>query len=175
MDGLLFYHKLAHYSFGVSPLALWLKPHMVPEILDIPISASMLLSKPKNYVDFEHHVASVKERKTKKQKERLAREKILLDLMEKSEDAKEGMERCLTDDDQKCMVLSSKHDEGSDVAGDGDQGTMDDASDETGAMIIASDEQSDMIIASEEQGTSANKDCTLIYARAGHEHDPGTV
>ena len=84
-------------------------------------------------------------------------------------------ERCMTDDDQKCMILSSEHDEGSDMAGDGEQGTMDDASDETGAMIIASDEQSDVIIASDEQGTSANKDCTLICANVGHEHDPETV
>lgn len=37
-DGLLFYHKETHYIPGHTPLVLWLKPYMLPEILDIPVS-----------------------------------------------------------------------------------------------------------------------------------------
>ncbi|CAH1253020.1 SNUPN [Branchiostoma lanceolatum] len=36
VDGLLFYHKRTHYTFGCSPLVGWLKPHMLPDILGIP-------------------------------------------------------------------------------------------------------------------------------------------
>ncbi|XP_035667096.1 snurportin-1-like [Branchiostoma floridae] len=36
VDGLLFFHKRTHYTFGSSPLVGWLKPHMLPDILGIP-------------------------------------------------------------------------------------------------------------------------------------------
>ena len=32
-DGLLFWAKRAHYTPGVTPLTLWLKPHMLPKLL----------------------------------------------------------------------------------------------------------------------------------------------
>ena len=35
VDGLLFYHKRTHYTFGTTPLVTWLKPPMVKEILNI--------------------------------------------------------------------------------------------------------------------------------------------
>ena len=35
VDGLLFYHKRTHYTFGTTPLVTWLKPYMVKEIFGI--------------------------------------------------------------------------------------------------------------------------------------------
>lgn len=46
LDGLLFYHKKAHYHEGVSPLVGWLKPYMVPEILGIAVSPHYLEKQP---------------------------------------------------------------------------------------------------------------------------------
>ncbi len=42
VDGLLFFHKEAHYILGRSPLALWLKPHMVTDLLGVPVSQEFL-------------------------------------------------------------------------------------------------------------------------------------
>lgn len=46
VDGLLFFHKEGHYFRGHSPIVLWLKPHMVPEILKIPVSDEFLACVP---------------------------------------------------------------------------------------------------------------------------------
>eukprot|EP00794_Sanderia_malayensis_P010156 gene10156-11193_t len=37
VDGVLFYHKRAHYSPGRTPLVAWLKPYMVPQILGVEL------------------------------------------------------------------------------------------------------------------------------------------
>jgi len=37
LDGLLFFHKMSHYTPGVTPLVNWLKPHMLSDILNIHI------------------------------------------------------------------------------------------------------------------------------------------
>lgn len=42
IDGLLFFHKQSHYHLGRSPLVLWLKPHMVPEIIGIGVCQEFL-------------------------------------------------------------------------------------------------------------------------------------
>ena len=42
VDGLLFIHKRVHYTTGMSPLAVWLKPHMVPNVLGITVSQQFL-------------------------------------------------------------------------------------------------------------------------------------
>ena len=46
VDGLLFLHKKAHYTPGMSPLSVWLKPHMVPDLLSVPVSQAFLDSTP---------------------------------------------------------------------------------------------------------------------------------
>lgn len=46
VDGLLFFHKQGHYVRKLSPLCTWLKPHMVPEILRVPVSQGFLDSAP---------------------------------------------------------------------------------------------------------------------------------
>ena len=44
VDGLLFIHKESHYYIGPSPLATWLKPKMLPDILKWPVSEEFLSS-----------------------------------------------------------------------------------------------------------------------------------
>lgn len=44
VDGLLFIHKRSHYVIGPSPLAAWLKPNMLPDILKWPVSDEFLNS-----------------------------------------------------------------------------------------------------------------------------------
>ena len=46
VDGLLFIHKEAHYTVGCTPLATWLKPHMIPEVLKISVSDDFLSCAP---------------------------------------------------------------------------------------------------------------------------------
>ena len=47
VDGLLFFHRQCHYRSGSSPLAVWLKPHMVPDILGVPVSDEFLACSPR--------------------------------------------------------------------------------------------------------------------------------
>ncbi|XP_060115900.1 snurportin-1 [Heteronotia binoei] len=46
VDGLLFYHRQAHYIPGCTPLIGWLRPYMVSDILGISVPASPLTTKP---------------------------------------------------------------------------------------------------------------------------------
>lgn len=71
LDGLLFYHKQGHYFFGPTPLVLWLKPYMVPEIIGSDVSADHMSKKPSDYVSFSVHVDKVIAEKEHREKERL--------------------------------------------------------------------------------------------------------
>lgn len=53
LDGLLFYHKRAHYISGETPLVGWLFPYMVNEVLgaEITVNQIYLDEKPKDYID----------------------------------------------------------------------------------------------------------------------------
>jgi len=51
----------------MSPLVMWLKPFMLPEILGICVP-SPLDEKPEDYINFEHHVNSVMEKNNKNSK-----------------------------------------------------------------------------------------------------------
>ncbi|XP_052276684.1 uncharacterized protein LOC127875954 isoform X2 [Dreissena polymorpha] len=68
-DGCLFYHRQAHYTFGRSPLVIWLKPYMVPEMLGIPVPDSMTTEKPANYTTYEQHLTQVKETRERQERE----------------------------------------------------------------------------------------------------------
>lgn len=46
VDGLLFIHKECRYIIGRTPLAAWLKPHMIPDILGIPVCPKFLACSP---------------------------------------------------------------------------------------------------------------------------------
>ncbi|KAL0851281.1 hypothetical protein ABMA28_007114 [Loxostege sticticalis] len=68
LDGLLFYHKRAHYMSGQTPLVGWLFPYMVPEVLgaDITVHELYLELKPKDYVDQATFIKSFDEKLAKK-------------------------------------------------------------------------------------------------------------
>ena len=63
LDGLLFYHKQTCYTFGSTPLVLWLKAYMLPEILGVPVPDQLMAQKPPSYSDFDSHVTEVQQRK----------------------------------------------------------------------------------------------------------------
>ncbi|XP_059046902.1 snurportin-1 isoform X1 [Achroia grisella] len=52
IDGLLFYHKRAHYVAGETPLVGWLFPYMVQEVLgsEITVNIKYIIEKPLGYV-----------------------------------------------------------------------------------------------------------------------------
>ncbi|CAF0948263.1 unnamed protein product [Brachionus calyciflorus] len=51
LDGVLFYHKETHYESGCTPLVGWLKPYMIPEILNIQMPEWVLNQAPSDYVN----------------------------------------------------------------------------------------------------------------------------
>ncbi|XP_032668955.1 snurportin-1 [Odontomachus brunneus] len=55
LDGLLFYHRNGYYKFGRSPLVVWLKPFMLPEVLGIFVP-SPHDEKPDGYIDYKHYI-----------------------------------------------------------------------------------------------------------------------
>lgn len=76
VDGILFYHSEAFYTPGSTPLVVWLKPFMVPEILRIQISDGYMDTRPSFYVDMNQYIDDYenkekqKKRKIKKNKKR---------------------------------------------------------------------------------------------------------
>ena len=46
VDGLLFYHKRTHYTFGCTPLVTWLKVYMIKKILNIDPPQNFLADAP---------------------------------------------------------------------------------------------------------------------------------
>ncbi|KAK6179110.1 hypothetical protein SNE40_011542 [Patella caerulea] len=63
IDGLLFFHKRSHYIIGSTPLVVWLKPYMVPEIIGIPIPQQIMKKIPASYVNYKTHIEEVKNTK----------------------------------------------------------------------------------------------------------------
>lgn len=70
LDGINFYHAQSLYTPGDSPLVLWLKPFMIPEILQKPVHELLAqLHKPSNYVNlFEYTLGLKKNCKKNKNK-----------------------------------------------------------------------------------------------------------
>ncbi|KAL8602313.1 hypothetical protein ACOMHN_022826 [Nucella lapillus] len=65
MDGVLFYHKRAHYMFGSSPLVVWLKPYMLTEILGVSVPEHHMTHRPPTYTTYASHMEQVGANKTK--------------------------------------------------------------------------------------------------------------
>lgn len=75
VDGILFYHKDGLYMPGSTPLVIWLKPFMLPEIFcdTITIANEYLSDVPIDYVDMMDYISKFDERQLRtlqKQKER---------------------------------------------------------------------------------------------------------
>jgi len=87
----LFYHKRTHYTFGPSPLVVWLKAYMLPEILGIAVPAELLALAPGTYSGFSAHAETVRQKK-------LDREQRIADGKTMSHGhADNGQVRCDTD------------------------------------------------------------------------------
>ncbi|XP_067013726.1 snurportin-1 [Anabrus simplex] len=67
LDGLLFYHSQCHYHCGTTPLVGWLKPFMLPDILNIPVAQEYMAMKPEGYKNLiEHAEQQIQALKSKK-------------------------------------------------------------------------------------------------------------
>ncbi|XP_077296541.1 snurportin-1 [Arctopsyche grandis] len=68
VDGFLFYHKQAHYIGGATPLAGWIYPYMVNEVLgpDILVHEEYLKMRPDNYVDKDSFIKAFEEKQSLK-------------------------------------------------------------------------------------------------------------
>jgi len=70
LDGINFYYPEGLYTTGESPLVLWLKPFLIPEVLQKPVHDLLaLLHKPPNYMNLFEYVHSLK-KKVKKFKKK---------------------------------------------------------------------------------------------------------
>ncbi|CAB3376085.1 Hypothetical predicted protein [Cloeon dipterum] len=76
LDGVLFYHKEAHYSAGVTPLVVWLLPFMIPEVLGISVNEE-LAQQPESYPGHLEYIAEYK--KKRKEKRRRGRKSVEMD------------------------------------------------------------------------------------------------
>lgn len=56
LDGVLFYHKEAHYEAGCTPLVGWLKPYMIPEILNVSMPELILNQAPSDYINVRNSI-----------------------------------------------------------------------------------------------------------------------
>lgn len=62
-DGIVFYHKKSHYSFGKTPLSGWLASYMLTEILHIDVPPEHLFKKPKDYTNVHEYMQNLKTKK----------------------------------------------------------------------------------------------------------------
>lgn len=70
VDGILFYHKRAHYHPGNTPLVGWLKVYMIPEIIGMDVPAEFLCNVPK-----VHKLTLLKENQKFRERSKLNGEK----------------------------------------------------------------------------------------------------
>lgn len=66
LDGFLFYHKEASYTFGTTPLVGWLFAFMVPEVLDFPVNSEYMKQKPEGYTHYLRYIIDFDEALAKK-------------------------------------------------------------------------------------------------------------
>ncbi|XP_047510636.1 snurportin-1 isoform X2 [Pieris napi] len=68
LDGLLFYHRQAHYFAGQTPLVGWLFPYMVNEVLgqDITVSSEYLAGTPEDYTNQSDFISRFEEKLKKR-------------------------------------------------------------------------------------------------------------
>ncbi|XP_015510423.1 snurportin-1 [Neodiprion lecontei] len=55
LDGLLFYHREAHYTHGRTPLVNWLKPFMLSDVFGLQFPPD-IYEKPPDYVDIKSYI-----------------------------------------------------------------------------------------------------------------------
>lgn len=66
LDGINFYYPESLYTSGETPLVLWLKPFMIPDILQRPVNDLLAqLHKPSNYVNIIEYCQGFKKKPKK--------------------------------------------------------------------------------------------------------------
>ena len=83
IDGILFYHKQAHYNSGNTPLVGWLKVYMIPEIIGVNVPGKFLQNVPK-----VHKLTLEKENERFREKGRMKRNEMEVDEGSKKEGQK---------------------------------------------------------------------------------------
>lgn len=63
LDGFLFYHKDASYSYGESPLVLWLYSFMIEELLPMFNVHEFYNKKPENYSNYLQFIHDFEEKR----------------------------------------------------------------------------------------------------------------
>jgi snurportin-1 len=71
LDGINFYYPQSLYTPGESPLVLWLKPFMIPDVLRRPVN-DQLVVKPPNYVNIFEFSQSLKKKNKRNKKKKNA-------------------------------------------------------------------------------------------------------
>uniref|UniRef100_A0A6P7GT45 Snurportin-1-like n=1 Tax=Diabrotica virgifera virgifera TaxID=50390 RepID=A0A6P7GT45_DIAVI len=69
-DGVVFYHKESEYTFGDTPLAMWLNSFMLPEKLGTDIPEIYRKQIPTCYINAEHYIKNMELFKRQKWEER---------------------------------------------------------------------------------------------------------
>lgn len=73
LDGINFYYPESLYTPGETPLVLWLKPFMIPDVLQRPVNDHLAqLHKPPNYVNVFEYSQSLKKKNKKSRKKKNA-------------------------------------------------------------------------------------------------------
>lgn len=72
-DGLLFYHRRAHYRPRVTPLVLWLKPFMLPETVGVGLTPAQL-GAPEDYTNMADYIAAFEARRKNRNTEKRGKE-----------------------------------------------------------------------------------------------------
>ncbi|CAG9824406.1 unnamed protein product [Phaedon cochleariae] len=65
-NGVVFYHKDSHYTFGYTPLVAWLSVFMLPEMLNIDIPEEYSMKTPVGYVCQQKYLAELDEKMKKR-------------------------------------------------------------------------------------------------------------
>lgn len=77
LDGFLFYHKESSYTFGETPLVLWLFPFMIDEILTMfRVNKIYMNDRPLNYKNYLEYIKEFNAKQEKKKNKRKGGNKL---------------------------------------------------------------------------------------------------
>ncbi|XP_045462069.1 snurportin-1 [Harmonia axyridis] len=65
-DGLIFYHRESPYISGLNPLITWLKPFMLPEVLNIDVPQEYDKKRPSNYINLKSYLMNISEKRKRR-------------------------------------------------------------------------------------------------------------
>lgn len=71
LDGLLFYHKEASYTHGITPLVGWLFPFMLEEVIGMRFNDERLNKFPSNYTNYLDYIEYFNKKQTQIMKKRM--------------------------------------------------------------------------------------------------------